>query len=61
MIPPILPRIRMHERAQRTPMNHEPRHESAELLWREEVDFEHWFRVWTDGLVPDLVDAELRD
>lgn len=61
VIPLILTRIRMHQHRQRTPPDIQPRYKSAELLWREEIDFKHphWVRAY--GLIPDLVDAQFRE
>lgn len=47
MISQILARIRMHQRAQRTPPHHQPAHKRAKLLRRENVHLEHadWVRA----------------
>lgn len=58
MIPHLVVGVRMHERAQRTPINHQPRDKGPELLRREKVHFEHPQRVRADGLRPEAVDAE---
>jgi hypothetical protein len=54
-------RIRVNQRAKRTSVYHEPRDERAELGGREQIHFEHADRVWADGPVENLVDAEFGD
>lgn len=63
MIPLLLliRRIRMDQRAQRAPIDDQPRDEGAELRGREEVHFEHGDGVWADGFVEEGVDAEFGD
>ena len=45
MIPHIVPRIRMNQRAQRPPPNHQPTDKSPKLLRRENIHLEHPDRV----------------
>lgn len=61
MVPHIIPRIRVHERAQRAPVDDEPGDEGAELRGREDVDLEHsdWMR--TEGFFEEWVGAEFGD
>lgn len=51
----------MHQCTQRTPINHQPGDEGAELRGREEVDFEHGDGVGADGFVEEGVYAEFGD
>ena len=61
MIPHILPRIRMHQHAQRAPPHHQPAHERPELLRREQVHLEHPDRVRPDRPLEQRVHAQLRE
>lgn len=65
MIPLLLSRsfggIRMHQRTQRSPINHQPGDECAELRWCEDIDFEHGDGVGAEGSVEEGVDAEFGD
>ena len=61
MIPQLIIRIWMNQRRQRAPINPQPGNEGAELLGREDVDFEHCYGVRTDWSVPDAIDAEFGD
>lgn len=54
-------RVGVHQRRQRATPDREPGDEGAELGGREQVDFEHGDRVGADGLVPEGVDAQLRE
>ena len=58
MIPNLIVGVGMDECAQRSSIDHQPSDKSAELLGREDVDFEHADGMGTDGFVPDFVDAE---
>jgi hypothetical protein len=46
---------------QRSPIDHEPGYKRSKLRWREDVDLKHTHGLWTDGLVPDAVDAQFRE
>ncbi len=52
------PSIRVHQNAQRAPVDHKPRYESSKLCWCEDVDFEHSDWMWTDGSVPNAIDSK---
>ena len=48
----------MNQRRQRTTVYHEPGDEGAELVWGEDVYFEHADGVWADGFVVELIYAQ---
>lgn len=54
----MLPGIWMHQRTQRTPVNHQPGNKSPKLRRREDVHLEHTHRVRTHGLIDHTVDAQ---
>ena len=58
MIPNIIPGIRMNQRAQRPPPNHQPPHKSPKLLRREDVHLEHSDRVRAYRPLEQRVDAQ---
>jgi hypothetical protein len=58
MIPPIVPRIRMHQRTQLPPPNHKPPHERPKLLRAEDVHFEHPDRMRTYRSLHQWVDPQ---
>lgn len=57
----FLYRVWMDEYRERAPPDHEPRHESAELCRREQIDLEHGYRVWANWAVPERIYPEFRD
>lgn len=61
MISLLVVRIRMHQRAQRPPIDDQPWDESTKLRRREEIHFKHGHRMRSDGSIPKPVDAELGD
>ena len=48
--------IGMDQRAERSSIDDQPGDKGAELSGCEDVDFEHGYRMWPDGFVPDFVD-----
>ena len=58
MIPNIIPRIRMNQRAKRLPPHHKPAHKRAKLLRTENIHFEHANRVRADRSLEHRVDAQ---
>ena len=58
MIPNIIPRIRMNQRAKRPPPHHKPAHKRAKLLRTENIHFEHANRVRADRSLEHRVDAQ---
>lgn len=53
--------VGMDQGAERATVDDEPRDEGPELCRREDVDLEHGDRVRSNGLVPELIDAQFRD
>lgn len=58
MISNIIPRIRMHQRAQRPPPNHQPRHKGPKLRRREDIHLKHPDRVRAYGSLEQRVDSQ---
>jgi hypothetical protein len=58
MIPHIIPRIRMDQRAQRPPPNHQPPHKRPKLLGTEDIHLEHPDRVRAHGSLHQWVDPQ---
>ena len=61
MIPVLIIRIGVYECAQRSAIYNKPWDERSELLWCEEIHFEHTDWVWSYWLLVDFVDSELWD
>lgn len=53
--------VGMYQRAQGTPIDHQPWNEGSELRWCEEVDFKHGDWMWTNGFIPECIDPKFRD
>lgn len=54
----IIPCIRMHQRAQRPPPNHQPRNKGPKLRRREDIHLEHPDRVRAYGSLEQRVDSQ---
>lgn len=61
VIPLIIASVKVHEYAERTTMDHQPRNKGAELGGREDVHLEHGHCVRADGLRVEAVGAEFGD
>lgn len=58
MVPNIISRIGMNQRAKRPPPHHKPAHKSTKLLRTEHIHLEHADRVRTDRSLKYRVDAQ---
>ena len=57
----LLRGIRMNERTERATIHNQPRNKRPKLRGREDVDFEHCYRVRADGVREEGVDSEFGD
>ena len=53
--------VGMQQGTERATVDDEPGNEGTELCWREDVHLEHGHWVRPNGLIPELVDAQLGD
>ena len=58
VIPDLIVGIGVDQCAQGSSVDYKPGYKSTKLLRCEDVDFEHAEWMWSDGFVPDFVDAE---
>jgi hypothetical protein len=61
MIPQIIPRIRMNQRTQRPPPNHQPTHKSPKLLRRKNINLKHANRMRAKRPLKHRVNSQLRE